>query len=346
VPDRWRCRHSIRSARRARPKSRDRLLLQTGANTKGSLPGGFHGLWLAEWQKLRQQRPRPAVGQQRTHLCDGPLVLRRASVWHDLGNRIERPSASHCTATRGKARRADLHRAEQRHQSSGALIFEGSLRAAALAASPAAAMILRLNLNEMDLQGSKQMLTLLQRQPDQPRRIFGHGRATAHPHERQRSHPVRLKGSLRSNDHQIETRVRIDGIGHSILLDGIRAGSIVDVCVYDCNAGMSAIKIRRMYSLVGGTGTLPDCKEIYEPLAPIADVERRIFNFLCSDPALRNRQSYPAERAAIDRLMNAPPGVGFSTLSNGTSVATERAHEVEQRQRTLAEDERASAHCP
>src|SRR6202044_3390835 len=33
--------------------------------------------------------------------------------------------------------------------------------------------------NEMDLQRRKQMLTLLQRQPDQPRRIFSQGRATA-----------------------------------------------------------------------------------------------------------------------------------------------------------------------
>jgi hypothetical protein len=40
-------------------------------------------------------------------------------------------------------------------------------------------MILRLCLNEMDLQRSKQMLTLLQCQPDQPRRIFGHACATA-----------------------------------------------------------------------------------------------------------------------------------------------------------------------
>jgi hypothetical protein len=39
-------------------------------------------------------------------------------------------------------------------------------------------MILRLGLNEMDLQRSKQMLALIQRQPDQPRRVFGHGRAT------------------------------------------------------------------------------------------------------------------------------------------------------------------------
>ena len=49
-------------------------------------------------------------------LCDGPLVLRRASVGHDLGNRVERPSAGDRTPTRGKARRADLHRAEQQRR--------------------------------------------------------------------------------------------------------------------------------------------------------------------------------------------------------------------------------------
>jgi putative PIN family toxin of toxin-antitoxin system len=38
---------------------------------------------------------------------------------------------------------------------------------------------LRLSLNETDLQRSKQMLALLQRQPDQPWRIFDHGRAAA-----------------------------------------------------------------------------------------------------------------------------------------------------------------------
>jgi hypothetical protein len=87
----------------------------------------------------------------------------------------------HVTAHRHGVKRgyADLHRAEQRHQSPGTLIFEGPLRAAALAASAAAAMILRLRLNEMDLQRSKQMLGFLQRQPDHLRHIFGHGRATA-----------------------------------------------------------------------------------------------------------------------------------------------------------------------
>jgi hypothetical protein len=53
-----------RFRRHRRPGFRpcDSLLLQPGANTEGSLPGGFHGLWLADWQELRQQRPCPAVG--------------------------------------------------------------------------------------------------------------------------------------------------------------------------------------------------------------------------------------------------------------------------------------------
>jgi hypothetical protein len=48
--------------RRLGSRPLDSFLLQPGANTKGSLPGGFHGLWLTEWQKPRQQRPRPAIG--------------------------------------------------------------------------------------------------------------------------------------------------------------------------------------------------------------------------------------------------------------------------------------------
>ena len=52
----------FRRHRRLGSRPRDSLLLQPGANTKSSLPGGLHGLWLAERQKLRQQRPRPAVG--------------------------------------------------------------------------------------------------------------------------------------------------------------------------------------------------------------------------------------------------------------------------------------------
>jgi hypothetical protein len=38
----------FRHHRQLGSRPRDRLLLQPGANTKSSLPGGFHGLWLAE----------------------------------------------------------------------------------------------------------------------------------------------------------------------------------------------------------------------------------------------------------------------------------------------------------
>ena len=51
-----------RQRRRLGSRLRDSFLLQPGANTKGSLQGGFHSLWLAEWQKLRQQRPRSPIG--------------------------------------------------------------------------------------------------------------------------------------------------------------------------------------------------------------------------------------------------------------------------------------------
>jgi hypothetical protein len=116
-----------------------------------------------------------------------PACIGRA---HDLGNRVERPSAGHRTPTRGKARRADLHRAEQRHQPPGALIFEGPLRAAALAASPAAAMILRLSLNEGP--ATQQVASCPPRASAQS--FAAHIRPRPRdrrPHERQRSHPVR-----------------------------------------------------------------------------------------------------------------------------------------------------------
>ena len=57
-------RNRFRRHRRLGSRPRDGFLLQPGADTKRSLPGRFHGLRLAERQKLRQQRPGPAVGQQ------------------------------------------------------------------------------------------------------------------------------------------------------------------------------------------------------------------------------------------------------------------------------------------
>ncbi len=42
-------------------------------------------------------RPR----RERAHLRDSPLVLRRAAVPHDLGNRVDRPPAGHRIAIPG-----------------------------------------------------------------------------------------------------------------------------------------------------------------------------------------------------------------------------------------------------
>jgi hypothetical protein len=136
------------------------------------LPGGFHGLRLTKRQKLRQQRSGSTVGQQGTNLRDDPLVFGRASVGHDLSDRVERPTTGHCAPTRSKSRRADLHRIKQRHQPPGALNFEGPLRTAALAASPAAAMTLRPPANKMALHGRKHPLSFRQRQPGPPWGVF------------------------------------------------------------------------------------------------------------------------------------------------------------------------------
>jgi hypothetical protein len=134
--------------------------------------GWFHGLRLTKRQKLRQQRSGSTVGQQGTNLRDDPLVFGRASVGHDLSDRVERPTTGHCAPTRSKSRRADLHRIKQRHQPPGALNFEGPLRTAALAASPAAAMTLRPPANKMALHGRKHPLSFRQRQPGPPWGVF------------------------------------------------------------------------------------------------------------------------------------------------------------------------------
>jgi hypothetical protein len=62
-----------------------------------------------------------------------------ASVGHDFSDRAECPTMGHRTSTRRESRRVDPHRTEQRHQPPGAPIFEGPLRATALATSPTAA---------------------------------------------------------------------------------------------------------------------------------------------------------------------------------------------------------------
>jgi hypothetical protein len=107
------------------PGPGDGLLFQPGANTKGSLPGCFHARQVAKRQEVRQQRPRAAIRQQGAHLRDDPLVHWHASVGHDLGDRAKRPATGHRAPAWGEARRADFHRAEQRHQSARAQILSG-----------------------------------------------------------------------------------------------------------------------------------------------------------------------------------------------------------------------------
>ena len=75
--------------------------------------------------------------------------------------------------------RGNIYGTEQRHKTPGPLVFDGPRRPAPLASPPAAAMILRLCLNEMVLQSSEHELSLRQRQPDGTGRILVNRRAAA-----------------------------------------------------------------------------------------------------------------------------------------------------------------------
>ena len=89
-------------------------------------------------------------------------------------------------------------------------------------------MILRLSLNEMDHQRSKQMLALLQRQPDQPRRIFGHGRTTADLMNA--NDPIRSDQLQHDPPLHPKLPATTTGRSHSTphLLDGLKSVKVTD----------------------------------------------------------------------------------------------------------------------
>ena len=106
-------------------------------------------------------------------------VLWCAAVGHDLADRAQGLGASHSATAWLEPGRGNLYGTEQRHKTSGPLVLDGPRRLAPLASPPAAAMILRLCLNEMVLQSGERQLSLCRRQPDGPGRILVNPRAAA-----------------------------------------------------------------------------------------------------------------------------------------------------------------------
>ena len=157
----------------------DGSLFQPGADTNRALAGRLHRRNVGERQKLRQQRPGTPVRQRSTHLRDNPLVLWCAAVGHDLADRAQGLGASHSATAWLEPGRGNIHGTEQRHKTSGPLVLDRPRRSAPLASPPAAAMIVRLCLNEMVLQSGEHQLSLCQRQPDGPGRILVNPRAAA-----------------------------------------------------------------------------------------------------------------------------------------------------------------------
>ena len=142
-------RDGLRHGRRCEGLARHRLLLQASAHLHGSPAGGLHRRYVIERQEFRQQCPRPPIRKQRPHLRDDALVLGRAPVRHNLGDRIERMPSGHRTSAGQKSRCPDLHRSEQRGQPPRANILKRPLQPTMRADPPLAAIVLRLRLNKV-----------------------------------------------------------------------------------------------------------------------------------------------------------------------------------------------------
>ncbi len=130
----------------------------------------------------RAQGAGPAIRQQSAELGQRALILRRASVGHDLGDRREGRTQGHAALAGLKARGSDLHRAEQRPQPPRPSILQRSLRPASRAAPPGLAMLLGLSLDMTALHAGQDQLGVGQRQPQGGGRAAGVGSAAAGMH--------------------------------------------------------------------------------------------------------------------------------------------------------------------
>src|SRR4051812_48064886 len=67
--------------------------IEPGTNLQGSLPRGLDRRGVPQWEELLQQRQGTAVGQRGAHRGNNPLILRRATVRHDLRHGRDRAPA-------------------------------------------------------------------------------------------------------------------------------------------------------------------------------------------------------------------------------------------------------------
>ena len=162
-----------------RLRGADGFIFQPRAHTDRALAGRLHRRNVVERQELRQQCPGTPVRRRGSHLRDNPLVLRRAPAGHDLADRTQGLAAAHRATAWLEAGRRNIHGTEQRQKTPGPLVLDGPRRPTPLASPPAAAMILRLCLNEVALQSSEHELSLRQGEPDGPGRILVNRRAAA-----------------------------------------------------------------------------------------------------------------------------------------------------------------------
>jgi len=148
--------------RSGRLRGRECRALEPGADPQDPLPRGLDRGGIPQREELAQQLQGSAVGQRGTHGGNNPLVLRRATVGHDLRHRRDRAPAGDAAAPWIEAGGTHLHHAEQRSQAPWPQVLERALCPAPVAAAPTAAVFVHLRRDQMALHRGQDGLALLQ----------------------------------------------------------------------------------------------------------------------------------------------------------------------------------------
>src|SRR4051812_23679287 len=133
-----------RGYRSGRLRGRQCHALEPGANLQSPLPRGLDRRGIPQGEERLQQRQGTSVRQRGAHGGNNALILRRATVGHDLRHRRDRPPAGDTAPAWTEAGSAHLHHPEQRDQAPGPPVLERALCPAPVATAPAAAVLIHL----------------------------------------------------------------------------------------------------------------------------------------------------------------------------------------------------------
>src|SRR3954463_10436840 len=151
-----------RGYRSGRLRGRQCRALEPGANLQGPLPRSLDRRGIPQGEERLQQCQGTSVRQRGAHGGNNALILRRATVGHDLRHRRDPPLAGDTAPAWTEAGSTHLHHPEQRDQAPGPPVLERALCPAPVAAAPTAAVLIHLRRDEMALYRGQDRLALLQ----------------------------------------------------------------------------------------------------------------------------------------------------------------------------------------